>query len=197
MKMTYEGIETDPEVRAQIERIYAFTDTLRAKARYNTGSITPAACAYLWTLCRKFSPKIVVEIGTFIGNSTLVLASHALHVYTCDKDNDCLHASPIITTHPQTTSTEMLWGLVESGVKADLFFFDGRIQGPDLALILRLSHPFTVYLFDDYERMEKGTCNVGMLYPYLKDYTLVHPPSKIEGYDTTTCIAGLVPKELV
>src|SRR3990167_7867319 len=196
MMMTYEGLEISVDVRLLVENIQTYAETLREKAVYKTGSISPAASAYLWTLCEKFKPQTVIEIGTFIGNSTLILAGHAKTVYTCDKDNDCIAESAVIKTYPKTRSTDMLLDLVQKNIKADLFFFDGRIQGPDLALILRLSHPFTVYLFDDYERMEKGTCNVGMLYPYLKDYTLVHPPKQVADYDTTTCIAGLIPKEL-
>lgn len=195
--MTYEGMAVSESVRHYIAAVHEHADTLREKAYYKTGSITPAASAYLWTLCEKFTPQTVIEIGTFIGNSTAIFAARAQHVYTCDKDNDCIPNTEIIRTFPKTTSTDMLWSLVQYGLTADLFFFDGRIQGPDLALILRLSHPFTVYLFDDYERMEKGVCNVGMLYPYLKDYTLVHPPEKVDDYESTTCIAGLVPKELV
>lgn len=197
MIMTYEGIEVSVDVKLLVANIQSYTETLREKAVYKTGSISPAASAYLWTLCEKFKPKTIVEIGTFIGNSTLIMAGHATTLYTCDMNNDCIAPSEVIKPYPKTGSTVMLWDLVQKGVKVDLFFFDGRIQGPDLALILRLSHPFTVYLFDDYERMEKGTCNVGMLYPYLKEYTLVHPPKQVGDYDSTTCIAGLVPKEWV
>lgn len=150
-------------------------DDRRAQARFNTGSIPLDTSLLLRALSRRLRPAVVVEIGTFIGNSTVALAAGAGHVYTCDKDNDCLPASATITTHPYQTSTQMLGALTEKGLKAELFFFDGRIQPPDLALILRLSRPTTVYAFDDWRAEEKGTINVRMLLPYLPDHALVPP----------------------
>ena len=197
MKLCYNPPELGQDVKTIIDEIHACAEMRRRLANFKTGSITKAASAYLWTLCEKWTPKIVVEIGTFIGNSTKVFAYWAEQVYTCDKDNDCLQRTETISTHPKTTSTDMLWALVQKGIKADLFFFDGRIQAPDLALIFRLSTPNTIYLFDDYERMEKGVLNVGMLFPYLPEHQLVQPPVKIEGSDSYTSIAALLPKELV
>ena len=183
--------------REKIRMIRHATTPLVERATYKTGSISDAAMYYLWTLCKRISPTHIVEIGTFIGNSTAVLANYGLNVYTCDKDNDCLNGTDIIHPFPKTTSTQMLWELVQKGVKADLFFFDGRIQPPDLALILRLSHPMTAYVFDDYERVEKGVVNVRLLFPYLLHHTLILPPERVADYESRTSIACLMPKEWV
>lgn len=172
-------------------------ERLRKRADFNTGSISPASMAYLWQLIDRIKPTIAVEIGTFIGNSTQILAFFCQHVYTCDKDNDCVDRTRVIHPHPKTTSTAMLYELVRKGVKADVFFFDGRIQGPDLSLILRLSHPMTSYLFDDFNGKEKGVVNVALLYPYLRTHAFVHPPKDVNNLGGGTTIAALLPKEFV
>ena len=197
MQMAYTLDPVPARVTAWLTTYRKHSESLRAKAAFNTGTISLAAMAYLYTLCARWRPTTVIEVGTFIGNSTVVFSKFAQDVYTCDKDNDCVRATPGVHPHPKTTSTQMLWDLVHKGVKADLFFFDGRIQGPDVALILRCSTRHTIYLFDDYERMEKGALNVDVLFHYLPEHQLVQPPAQVEGYDTTTSIAALVPKELI
>lgn len=152
-----------------------YAESRRPRARFNTGTLAPPAAFVLRALSEVLAPKVVVEVGTFIGTSTLALATRAGHVYTCDKDNDCLPSTPTRTCYPYRTSTEMFAELVAKGVRADLFFFDGRIQLPDLPLILRLSRPGTVYVFDDHTGQEKGVVNVARLRPFLPRHTLVEP----------------------
>ena len=201
--LTYEPVSVDPVLLNLLRDKYEQCERLRPLATYNTGSISEAAGVYLYLLCERFRPKTVVEIGTFIGKSAraMTIADTIEVIYTCDKDNDCIPNTPLIRCHPKTISTTMLGTLVEKGVKADFFFFDGRIQVPDLALILCLSHPHTVYVFDDYEylngKMMKGVANIMMLHPYLNEHVLVRPPQKVGDLDSKTSIAVLVPKELV
>ena len=202
--LTYEPVSVDQVLLNLLRDKYEQCERLRPLATYNTGSISEAAGVYLYLLCERFRPRTIVEIGTFIGKSArsmTILCDGLEMLYTCDMNNDCIPSTPLITCHPKTISTQMLGGLVEKGVKADFFFFDGRIQVPDLALILRLSHPNTVYAFDDYEylngKMMKGVANIMMLHPYLKEHVLVSPPAKVGDLDSKTSIAVLVPKELV
>lgn len=82
----------------------------------------------------------------------------------------------------------MLVNLVDKGLKVDLFFFDGRIQLPDLPMILKLSHSKTLYAFDDYMDNEKGTVNVELLRQFLPKHGLVGPQWKPD-----VTIALLVP----
>ncbi len=162
----------------------------RARANYNTGTITTEQMLQLRGLCETFKPKTIVEIGTFIGNSAL--AMKAEKIYTCDRDNDCFEATDNIVTFPRQSSTEMLGRLLEQGVKADLFFFDGRISPPDIALILRLSHPETIYIFDDYFPGQKGITNVTRLVPFLgKERKLVEPDHRLEG---RSALAAILPQ---
>src|SRR5687767_14330780 len=69
-------------------------DDLRAEADYNTGSISPVAAWSLYNVVRHFRPKRILEVGTFIGKSTMSMAT-ALEdqkapgdIFTCDGSND-------------------------------------------------------------------------------------------------------------
>ena len=143
----------------------------RALARYDTGSIPLQTAVYLRALSRFYRPKVVVEVGTFIGTSTHALRASEM-LYTCDRSNDCLPASAGVRTHPYATSTDMLRSIAGP---VDLFFFDGRLQPHDLVEIDRLSHPHTVYAFDDYVGGEKGMVNVAILAPRRPRHLVVTP----------------------
>lgn len=178
-----------------LEQIHATAvacEARRPSARYNTGTISEAACFYLRALTEHFAPRVAVEVGTFIGTSTSAIK--AGHIYTCDKSNDCVPSSKRITCHPFTSSTRMLSQLKRRGVVADFFFFDGRIKAADVGLILDLSTSLTVYAFDDYEGDEKGVINVQLLLPHLsKPYTLMLPPGAVPPAVGLTTIAVLAP----
>lgn len=178
------------EIRANAVACEALRPFMRKPLE--TGTISEAACLYLRALCEKVRPIVAVEIGTFIGTSALVLAAVAARVYTCDKDNDVFRSTGRITAYGKTTSTAMLTDLVRQGLKADLFFFDGRIQDEDIPLIQRLSTPNAVYAFDDYEGHEKGAINVRKLQPCLSpDYRLIEPPFAVDTLPSRTTIAVL------
>jgi hypothetical protein len=154
----------------------AVCEPRRAIAKYNTGTIPFESAAYLRALCRVFSPEIIVEVGTFIGTSTLALNPRRA-IYTCDERNDCVPSKvdndpPNIITHPYRSSTQMLRDIQE---KVDLFFFDGRIQQEDLPHIQRLSKSSTIYVVDDYVGKEKGVANVELLAPLVHTHTLITP----------------------
>jgi hypothetical protein len=181
-----------PDWLQEIRAHAAQAEARRALARYDTGTISEAACVYLRALTERFRPKVAIEIGTFIGTSAL--AMRADRIYTCDKSNDCGPKEKRIVCHPYTGSTRMLAALVDRGVRADFFFFDGRIKDADEAMILALSTPETVYAFDDYEGREKGVLNVERLTPYLPHHTLVPPPADVLSLPSKTTIAVLVPE---
>lgn len=158
----------------------------RRYAKYNTGSVPIETSLLLRAMTRYYRPQVIAEVGTFIGTSTeAMVASRA--IYTCDRSNDCLPRTETIWTHPYQSSTQMLREIQEP---VDFFFFDGRIQAEDIAEIRRVSHPHTVYAFDDCTGQEKGVVNVTALMPHLKDYMLIPPYRAYEGRST---LAALVP----
>src|SRR3990167_90299 len=136
------------------------------------------------------------------GTSTMTILDEpsVRHVYTCDMHNDCLENSSRLTCFPKQTSTQMLGQLVDHGVKAELFFFDGRLSPSDVALILRLSQWNTVYVFDDYHENEqpaqfqygKGVSNIALVEPFLKEYVLIEPPETVGDTESIMTIAALV-----
>lgn len=131
----------------------------RGKAAFNTGSVPFETSVFLRAICRFYRPQVIAEIGTFIGTSTHALMASRV-IYTCDHSNDCLPASDTIVTHPLTSSTNMLAEIQEP---VDLFFFDGRIQPDDVAHLRRLSHPGTIYVFDDCVEKRKGLANMQII----------------------------------
>lgn len=188
----------DPEWFEIMRTIVAQCERLRpaGEKAVRRGTMSEASCACLFALTNSLLPRVVVEIGTFIGTSTRVLGIGAEHVYTCDDRHDLLKGWPHITTYPHTVSTVMLTDLVRRGVVAELFFFDGRIQDEDVPLIRQLSAERAVYAFDDYEGNEKGVVNVRKLRPHLPGYVLVEPPDQVLGLASRTTIALLVPKDM-
>lgn len=179
----------DPVWCADAARIWAEAQQRRRLADYNTGSIPEAAVYLLRALCEFFQPRVVIEVGTFIGTSAHAMASASSvdRVYTCDVSNDCLESDQVITTFPRKTSTRMLERLVARRplAPADLCFFDGVVSEADAALLQRLTHASTVYVFDDYcygpkmrrhgvEIMpRKGIGNVAVLSGYLPRHVLI------------------------
>lgn len=182
-----------PDWLVKIRGDNLIAESRRKTAKYDTGTISEAACVCLRALTERLQPEIAVEIGTFIGTSAAAIMCR--HLYTCDKSNDCVQSSKRITCHPYTGSTRMLGLLAARGVKAEFFFFDGRIKDPDVALILHLSTSNTVYAFDDYEGEEKGVINVGKLWASLTGYRLIEPASNVLNLPSRTTIALLVPQD--
>jgi hypothetical protein len=181
-------------LRAEMAALAAANEPRRKLAKYNTGSITIPQMCQLRALTVKQRPATIIEIGTFIGNSTLAMQA-TQHVYTCDSHNDCLRPRPGLHLFPYWKSTRMFRHLVGAGVKADLFFFDGRIQRDDLDLIRRLSSDRTLYVFDDYLEHQKGVINAKLLGATVPEgWILVEPDHRLAGSST---LAALVPKALL
>lgn len=160
----------------------------RAKAAYNTGTVPLETSVLLRALSRFYKPQTIAEVGTFIGTSTLALQAERV-IYTCDRSNDCLPSTDRILTHPHQSSTQMLREIQEP---IDLFFFDGRIQIEDMPEIQRLSHPRTVYAFDDCTGHEKGAINMALLAPNLPHHVAVPPYPNYIGRST---LGALVPTQ--
>jgi hypothetical protein len=146
---------------AELVRHMPFCAALRKQADYDTGTIPFEAAVYLRALCRRHRPQAIVEIGTFIGTSTLALV--APRIYTCDRSNDCFHPPAGVTgiqTFPRKASPQMLQAVPGP---VDLFFFDGRLTAADLPEIQRLRRPESVFVLDDFIGQEKGVANLRFL----------------------------------
>jgi 6-hydroxymethylpterin diphosphokinase MptE-like protein len=180
----------DPHWLDELQVQFAIAEHRRPLARFNTGSIPLETGLLLRAVCAWRRPKVAVEIGTFIGKSTLALQADV--IYTCDKDNDCLPCTRTIRTHPYTTSTALLERLVAAGVAVDLFFFDGRLSGQDVSLIKRLATAATVYCFDDFHEGGKGLANWRRLQGSLPQHGLVEPYPMFAGRSTLALAVPVV-----
>jgi predicted O-methyltransferase YrrM len=128
-------------------------------------SIGVETAYWLFCITHYYQPEVVVEIGTYHGRSAhaMALGMTKGSIWTCDSENN----DPIPWDHNDIRlarhhmkSTEMLAKLK---APVDMFFFDGRIQPDDVEHIERLSHQHTVYVFDDFEGLNKGVANAFLL----------------------------------
>lgn len=166
-------------------------DVLREKAQYKTGSIGTAAQWSLYALSYLWRPEVVVEIGTYIGKSTIAMALGAdaasvkAEIHTCDMSNafdlPTLSKSSVVQ-YPSTSSTQMLNELVEDGYKArvQLFHIDGRLTKEDISLMADLASPDAMIVLDDFEGAEKGVANLFNIRAaqVFKGHLTVYPPSE-------------------
>jgi len=153
-----------------------------------TGSTNHASLIALWAVIRHFRPKVVAEIGTYIGKSTFVLAREGADVHTCDMTHNFKLPLTTSITQYHSSSTEMLAKLDGN---IDLLHLDGRLQPDDKPHLERLFTPNTVITLDDFEGIEKGVWNAMQI--DLSQRILVYPPERelTERYavgDATTAI---------
>ena len=138
-----------------------------------TGFTSNASLIALWAVKRYFRPKRIVEIGTYIGKSTFVLARGEATVHTCDMTHN--FKLPIFggVTQYHSSSTEMLAKL---DGKIDHLHVDGRLHPDDRAHLERLFHADTIITLDDFEGIEKGVWNAMQI--NLSNRILVYPPER-------------------
>lgn len=167
--------------------IVSFSALIAERFPNKTGSISAEGARVLWLLARYFSPRVIVEIGTYIGRSTSSLylgaKSTLEHLYTCDAtfdawSSDHLEADGTIEYFGKTTSTQMLFELSSRDVKADLFFIDGRLQEEDLELLSAVATENSVFVLDDFEGLEKGVANGLLLKKQFSNLITIEPPAR-------------------
>ena len=202
-----QGAACAKEAAADAESILSISNVLARDFPGETGSMSLEATKLLWLLGRYFSPKVVVEVGTYIGRSTAALYMGARpgveKLYTCDATFDAwdpghLASAGEIEYFGKTTSTQMFEQLVSRGVKADLFFLDGRLQDADLNLLPSMTHTKTVFVLDDFEGLEKGIINGIKLRDIYPNLILIRPNGKSpDGNQESPPLALLVPPEVL
>lgn len=151
----------------KINEIVDQQQKLREDADYNTGSLDEEDAAELFKLVSFFRPKVIAEVGTFIGVSTRAMreASSSTEIHTCDVSNG-IQVSPSDTKifqYPKTSSTEMFKQLAEKKIGVDMIYVDGRLSQEDFEHFPKIVHDQTIFVFDDFEGIEKGVVNAMML----------------------------------
>jgi predicted O-methyltransferase YrrM len=187
-------------------------DNLRKYADYNTGSISAGAIWALFSATMFFKPKIIAEVGTFIGKSTFAMAcgmdivhGQDCQIYTCDFSNNIklnFDTNTIIKQFPKKPSTVMFQQMVTEFTKCDMLLIDGRLQREDLNLLPSVIHDETVILLDDFEGTEKGVINSIHLMDIFKDsHLLAYPPKNSIlhsiNMNSSCTIAVIIPNTLI
>lgn len=190
-------------------------ENLRTDAEYNTGSISASTAWILFSLSYFLKSRKVIEIGTFIGKSTVAIAMgmdktfDQCEIHTCDSSNSIKlpHVSNVkITQYPKTGSTEMLEAIASDKNQhgtIDLIHIDGRLMPKDYSLVKNLLTSRAVIVIDDFEGVEKGVINVINMKNngFEEDYFLVYPPEEkmLEKYGliSNSTTALLIPKKMI
>ena len=90
------------EAHSDAELIATATAPLVEKFPSIAGSISIESSTYLWLLTKYFSPKNVLEIGTYIGRSTLAINFGGLYsierFWTCDGTFSCMNFNDLEIT---------------------------------------------------------------------------------------------------
>lgn len=189
-------------------------DALREQAQYKTGSISTSAQWTLFSLCYLWRPAVVVEVGTYIGKSTIAMALGAdaasveAELHTCDMSNTfslpVLSQSRVIQ-YPGSSSSQMLSEMAEDGYqgRVQLFHIDGRLAKEDIGLMSQVASADAVIALDDFEGMEKGVANLFNLRASgaFASHVTLYPPSEqlLRGlgfWDHGSC-GLLIPRELI
>lgn len=197
------------QAKASILSKHLHIEGLRKSAEYNTGSISLAASVSLALLSNYFRPKLIAEVGTFIGRSTYSLAlgpslsgQDAPVIHSCDFSNDiCINFDTIlerVAQYPKQSSTEMFRALLDKKLFPDVFLLDGRVQEADIPLLVNLRAENAVFILDDFEGTEKGVANAFALTNAFKNkFMLAYPPSnsflRAYGLTDASTTAVLVP----
>lgn len=184
--------ETDELISSETKKLFfeqsVALESLRKDAAYNTGSIPISQSYILFLLTLFLKPKRVIEIGTFIGRSTLSIAKamdqycEDGEIHTCDFSNDIRlpwDGKARITQYPLTSSGQMLEKLEGP---FDLIFLDGRITDLELGRLSELLTENSVVVLDDFEGMEKGVINLIKLRQTIKfqSYFLIYPTEQTQ-----------------
>lgn len=159
-----------------IEKIVEDQQALRSQADYNTGSVPIDDAFELYRVVKFFQPKVIAEVGTFIGVSTLTMnlaTERLVDIYTCDNSNNIDLNVPNIFQYRKGTSHEMFEDMAEKKVRVDLVYLDGRLSQQDVEPLSKIIHNDTVFVFDDFEGIEKGVVNAMMVESFSR--ALIYP----------------------
>ena len=170
--------EEDGDEEISICEIVDEQQRLRFMADYKTGSVPVEDAIDLFLIVKYFQPKVIAEVGTFIGVSTRVMSEAAQElsmIYTCDVSNNItVHEGNLsISQFPRTPSHEMFKHIADKNVKVDLVYLDGRLSKEDMEPLSKIVHDDTIFVLDDFEGTEKGVSNALLL--ERSNTTLIYP----------------------
>ena len=199
-----------PEERNILFKIMRELETLIDQAQNPTGSIPPFTSFTLYSLTKFLQPTNILEVGTYIGKSTLSMAyglnKKGSTIYTCDFNNDIELMNPTRCKIVQWAgvSTAMFKHLrKEDNIKFNMVNIDGRIPPEDVDDFASLLEEDAVICLDDFEGIEKGVINHKTFVDSNKfnNYTLIYPPHesliKELNFTGNSTVALMIPVSLI
>ena len=184
--------------------------------RSNSGSINQGSAISLFLASYNRAPKIIAEVGTYIGSSAASIGCGAglnqqpVQLITCDV-NPCtdkpfsgLNMPKGSQAHViQGTSTQMFKKLAIKKVKLDMLHLDGYLKPSDTNILQKILKDDTLIALDDCERGEKGHINLDLMRRegLILGHVFVEPfPRdlfKRWGLETRSSTGLLVPRSLI
>lgn len=148
------------------------------QAETETGSISFDDAVDLYKIVNCFKPKIIAEVGTYVGTSTMTMlvAAPESNIYTCDCSNSIDLGNEQVHQYHKKHSHEMFADIAEKGLKVDLIYLDGRLSNQDAEPLLKIIYEKTIFVMDDFEGVEKGVANAMMFDS--NNRALVYPREK-------------------
>ena len=180
----------------------------RRRADVNTGSVSFASSVCIAAAAAYFQPRLVCEVGTFLGRSAFSLLRGAASaganppaIHTCDFSNDIplqFEGSERVTRYPRKSSTEMFASLVADSLIPDLYFIDGRLGTADAELLQKLQAEKALIFLDDFVGVEKGVSNAMLIQQaFPENFLLAYPcPDAMLtsfGICDSSVVAALIP----
>ena len=180
----------------------------RRRADVNTGSVSFASGVCIAAAAAYFQPRLVCEVGTFLGRSAFSLLRGAASaganppaIHTCDFSNDIplqFEGSERVTRYPRKSSTEMFASLVADSLIPDLYFIDGRLGTADAELLQKLQAEKALIFLDDFVGVEKGVSNAMLIQQaFPENFLLAYPcPDAMLtslGICDSSVVAALIP----
>ena len=184
--------------------------------RPNSGSIGLGSALSLFLTSYQYSPKLIAEVGTYIGNSAAAMACGAglrrqeVQLITCDM-NPCTQEPLAGLQLPkgskaqvvQGSSTKMFELLAANNAKVDMLHLDGRLVKDDLKFLQKIIKDDTLIALDDSEGDEKGHINLDVLRRagLIKNHAFVEPFSRELfrgwGFESRSVTSFLLPQSSI
>jgi len=148
--------------------IEKYPDIPRGPDELDSGTISVPDAKLLYLLVRYFKPKVIFEIGTWIGTSSMVMAeamkknNNDGHIYTCDANTffavDYLYQDVITTINAYS---DVALDSIPTDTKVDFVFADGELTFATIKKLKPLLHKDAIVSTHDFTLpAEKGVLNL-------------------------------------
>jgi len=140
----------------------------RGPDELDSGTISVPDAKLLYLLVRYFKPKVIFEIGTWIGTSSMVMAeamkknNNDGHIYTCDANTffavDYLYQDVITTINAYS---DVALDSIPTDTKVDFVFADGELTFATIKKLKPILHKDAIVSTHDFTLpAQKGVLNL-------------------------------------